>query len=364
MGTNRYVYNNGLNGVKNNNENVNFYSLRDKYVTSDSNPKPLEYLYDLFYSNKFEYIPKDWELETPKDIRAGALRDLCKAYKTCMSNLKNGNISKFNLNFRSKKKSSSLEIPKSAIKIKDGKLVLYKRYMNSDIKFSNDKCLKNLNIEYDTRLKYEKNKWYLIVPIKHDIKYKCPKYNECGIDPGSRKFNTVYSDEMVLKIEMRKENLRKLHNKLDHLNSLRSKKIIKLSRYKRVINKTYTSLDNCIDDMHNKTINVLTSCFSRIYIPKFETQEIVNINRNRKTRRNLYQQKHYKYRQKLIDKTEMYKDVEVIVCTEEFTTKTCTKCGVLNNPGSSEVYICNSCNLKIDRDINGARNVLLKETSK
>ena len=45
---------------------------------------------------------------------------------------------------------------------------------------------------------------------------------------------------------------------------------------------------------------------------------------------------------------------------ESYTSKTCTSCGILNDVRDSEVYKCTSCNLIIDRDINGARNILLK----
>jgi putative transposase len=358
--TSRYVYNQGLNGIKNNNESVEFYTLRDKYVTSTYRQKDDYGIYDLFYTDKYNYHIKDWEINTPKDIRAGALRDLTKAYKTCISNLKAGNIRNFNLNYRSRKKPSSIEIPKTSIKVNNGEMYIYKRYTKSKIRLSNDKCLKNLTIEYDTRLKYENGKWYLIIPIKREITSKNPKYKECGIDPGVRKFNTVYSDEMVFVVERNKDNLIKLYNKLDKLNSIRSNNFISKSKYKRKIQRLYSTLDNAIDDMHNQTIDIITSNFSKIYLPNFESQEIVKINKNRKTRRNLLQQKHFKYKTKLISKCETYNDVEVFICTEEYTSKTCTNCGVLNNPGSLEIYKCESCNIIIDRDINGARNILLK----
>lgn len=52
---------------------------------------------------------------------------------------------------------------------------------------------------------------------------------------------------------------------------------------------------------------------------------------------------------------------ELIDCTEEYTSKTCTRCGRINhNLGSNKVFTCASCKLIIDRDINGARNILLK----
>lgn len=76
----------------------------------------------MFENRKFDYVPKD--------IRAGAIRDLCKAYKTSFTNLKKGNISKFSIGFRKKKQNQSLEIPKSAISYNNKKIKLF-LYLNS-----------------------------------------------------------------------------------------------------------------------------------------------------------------------------------------------------------------------------------------
>lgn len=364
LGTSRYVYNNGLNGIKNNNEKFDFYKLRNKYVTSTYNETPNEYLYDLFYDNdKFNYHVKDWELETPKDIRAESLRDLCKAYKTCLSNIKLKNIRKFNIGYRSKKKNTSMVIPKTALNIKGGKLEIYKRYIKSPIRLSKDKSLKNVKISHDCRISKKGNEFYILIPIPQKISTKNPLFDEaCGIDPGVRKFNTVYSDKVVFTVELKKDSLKKLHLKLDNFNMLRSKKLLKESRIKRSTRKIYKRLDYCILDMHCSLINKLTKTFSKIYLPSFETQEIGKVNRNKKTRRNLFQQKHYSYKQRFIDKCKLLKNVELVICTEEYTSKTCTQCGHLNDIGSSEIYTCVKCCNVTDRDINGSRNILIKNS--
>ena len=60
---------------------------------------------------------KDWEINTPKEVRAYAIDDLLIARKAALSNLRNGNISKFKMNYRSKKNvSQSITIQKSSIK--------------------------------------------------------------------------------------------------------------------------------------------------------------------------------------------------------------------------------------------------------
>ena len=100
MSTRRYVYNKVLEKIKKENEKINFFDLRNKYVTSKDNP-----------------LVEEWETETPKDIRAGAVNDVVNNYKTSFSLLKNRQISGFNMSYQSKKKKEpSIEIPLSAIK--------------------------------------------------------------------------------------------------------------------------------------------------------------------------------------------------------------------------------------------------------
>ena len=45
------------------------------------------------------------------------------------------------------------------------------------------------------------------------------------------------------------------------------------------------------------------------------------------------------------------------ICTEEYISKTCGRCGILNNVVSRDVF---SYGLIVDRDVNGARNIAIK----
>jgi len=45
---------------------------------------------------------------------------------------------------------------------------------------------------------------------------------------------------------------------------------------------------------------------------------------------------------------------------EAYTSKTCSNCCLYNsNLGSSKTFNCNICGKRIDRDVNGARNIML-----
>lgn len=41
-----------------------------------------------------------------------------------------------------------------------------------------------------------------------------------------------------------------------------------------------------------------------------------------------------------------------------YTSQRCSACGSITDPGSSEVYACAACGLRIDRDLNAARNIV------
>ncbi len=73
---------------------------------------------------------------------------------------------------------------------------------------------------------------------------------------------------------------------------------------------------------------------------------------------------HGRFRQRLLDKAREYPWCRVIICTEEYTSKTCGYCGrVRGKLGGTKVFHCGdrSCPFQgVDRDLNGARNILIK----
>jgi putative transposase len=60
----------------------------------------------------------------------------------------------------------------------------------------------------------------------------------------------------------------------------------------------------------------------------------------------------------------MYKTKEwnklLFVLPEEYTTKTCSCCGTLNDPKCSKIYYCEKCNIHMGRDVNASKNILMK----
>lgn len=335
--TTRYVYNKGLEEI-NKNSKQSFYDLRNKLVTSKGNQL------------------NDWELEVPKDVRAGSLRDLIKARNIAFTNLKNGNINKFSMKFRTKRSGiKSIEVPKSSVRYnsESDNIEIFKTYKLGPIKICKRDSIPvnflNNDQKFDLRMIVDKRgHYYLIIP--YESKIKSNKSNDlCSLDPGIRKFQTLYSNKEAIKFTVNKESLRKFKNRISNKPHRQiNKKNIKLwNRHK-----------NLITDMHDKIINYLVNNYSTIFLPKFESQKLTK-NKSKTFNFNLLNLQHYRFKERLRTKCIEYSS-KFIDCTEEYTSKTCTRCGVLNEIGMSEIFECSSCKLKIDRDLNGSRNILLK----
>ncbi len=145
-----------------------------------------------------------WELNTPKDIRVGAIEDVCTTYKGCFTKLSKGQISHFEVGFR--KKSSPRKcmlLPKTLLKkTKDG-LRLAPQMMKGDAQLKIGKRswkeLQHMVIEHDCRLVLEKNEYFMMIPRKKVVSEPKTMHSYCGIDMGIRTFATVFGRKVVRK---------------------------------------------------------------------------------------------------------------------------------------------------------------------
>jgi len=70
--------------------------------------------------------------------------------------------------------------------------------------------------------------------------------------------------------------------------------------------------------------------------------------------------KYYTFNQRLEYKSKL-KGVKLEVIDEAYTSKTCSNCCYYNSElGGSNIYNCYLCEISIDRDLNGARNIYFK----
>jgi putative transposase len=112
-----------------------------------------------------------------------------------------------------------------------------------------------------------------------------------------------------------------------------------------------------IDDLHKKTARFFVTRFDKVFLPTFETSQMVT-KLHSKTARSMLSFAHFRFKSFLKAKAEEY-SCEVVDCNEAYTSKTCSYCGKLHNIGSKKIMRC-ECGANVDRDGNGARGIFLR----
>lgn len=301
-----------------------------------------------------------WILKTPKHIRESGVFEAHKNFKSALSNLKNGHIKYFNLRFKSKKhKSWSFEVPKESIKTYDKQIGLYeKETTNARIKTTEKIPI----IEHNCNVIYDGLNHYICIPVKVERKENTTNGMYASLDPGVRKFQTVYSPDQSEFLMIGNGSAKEMYKHLLKLDKLLSKKNCK-NRLKA--EKLRMKISNLQDELHYKTTKYLCNNYKCIYIPKLTNENDIIKVRNRKintkTVRNMVVLGHCKFVERLKTKAEEFTNVKVHVISEEFTSQRCLNCRELTKmKKGEEIHKCNFCKMEIDRDVLGSTNILLK----
>ena len=335
----------------------------------------------------------------PYDILTDEVRIFCSNLKSAFTNLKKGNINHFQIGKKKyNRKNYCIFIPRTAVN-KNG---IYISHLGKMEGFKLED-----NIVNDCRLNYikDKNRYELIISLNIKRKKIKNRENIVALDPGEKIFMAYFGEksfgkigkDIRTKILIWEQKIRKLQRILSRNKNKDDKKLRNRKHIKKKIREKYDKIKNIVKELHNKTAYYLCNNYDRILLPKFETQNMLtdkikkktitgkvkeNIKKIKeenegeevKTKIRKYLKKnrlngrvkftlnmlsHYKFKQHLINKCNEYgcKYYEV---TEEYTSKTCTMCGKISDKYKKRKKECESCKFKIDRDINGSRNILIK----
>lgn len=323
-------------------------------------------------STKNNNISKE-DLLVPKCVREAAVNECCSAHKSGMSNLKAGNIKFFVMKY--KKEATCISIPKNLIEKKEEHFIISKSFFGKDniIKMKNKsrKKYKDIKIEKDIKFIYQQKKYYFLIPIDIKItKERNPLFNYCGIDLGIRTFATEYGNSRNAEFYHNDKQMKKLNNKIDKLKceikyKLKNKIVIKNDKRvrKRVRKRKFIKIEkkkkNVIDELHWKTINNILKENDYIFCGDIKSHNIVRRNKNHKLNRDFNDLKFYQFKQRLQYKASLISK-KIFLVNEFLTTKTCSSCGNVREVGVSKIYKCKKCKLNVDRDMNSAKNILMK----
>lgn len=340
---------------------INFQNIRNCVVPNDKIIKDTKI--------------NEWHSLVPLDTRQIIVNDAITSYKSAATNLKRKNIEHFSLGFKKYDKDNGMFwTTKNAVKIDKNKNVsIFVRRLKENkflkMSYKNKIKLPEAN-EYQSKILLKKGVWYLILSVENkleDIKYQNKRFI-ISLDPGVRTFQSGY-DLKGYVMDFGKDDIKKIKEKhikidffksiIDKLKNSNSSFSQKIHSLKRKILKLERKVKGIVSNLHKQVSCFLVNNYENILLPHFETSQM----QKSKTlpssvKRMMNSLSFYKFSEWLKYKCSKQKS-NLFRVDEHYTSKLCGACGILNNVGKSKVYKCD-CGLVLDRDYNGARNILIQ----
>lgn len=219
-----------------------------------------------------------------------------------------------------------------------------------------------------TELTYNKGRWFAHFPVECETESKITNAF-IGLDPGIRTFMTGFNGSDFL--EFGSGDFNKIAKLCSHLDKLKSKHDkskghgLKRLRYqlRQGMERIRTRIKNLRSECHKQVASYLAKNYDVIVLPTFETSSMLVKKKRKlknKTARAMMTWAFYQFSQTLEHLCNRYGS-KLVRITEEYTSKTCTKCGHVHRKlGSSKNFKCPNCGYEIDRDFNGAVGIFLK----
>lgn len=137
--------------------------------------------------------------------------------------------------------------------------------------------------------------------------------------------------------------------------------------------KLYRRIANMVDDVHWKSIRFICNRYDQFLLPKFGAKEMSAKTSSQgkkriigtKTVRKMLQWAHGRFLQRLQWKAPFLGTTLAVLDSEAYTSKTCSNCGHLHQQlNSKEHFHCPHCSFQTGRDLNSAKNMILRSASR
>jgi putative transposase len=313
-----------------------------------------------------------WLQTSPYEVRDAAMVDVVDAYASNFAKQVKNKDHRFRMKYRSRKAAQETIMIRGKC-FKNG--IFYPGLFGKEPIRSSEPLPRA--VDYDCKLTHTRlGHYYISIPMPLEMasdNQARVQGRVVALDPGVRTFQTAYDPSGSI-IEFGKGDIGHIYRLCYRMDTLQSQidgnaDLRHRARYhmRRAWRKMHWRIRNLVDDCHKKIVKFLCSNYSVILLPSFDTQQMV-IRRLRKIRsktaRAMVTWSHYRFKQRLLFKRQEYPSCNVVVCNEAYTSKTCGVCGSLHhNLGGNKTFTCPSCGTILDRDVNGARNILLKNSS-
>lgn len=183
------------------------------------------------------------------------------------------------------------------------------------------------------------------------------------IDPGVKTFVTGYDPSGRI-IVWGERDIGVIARLLHYKCKLQGK-IKKEKRYKKrlTMKKAFLRIGeriyNLVDELHKKLTKWLLENYQYIFIPRLNFHKCKKLNSKSKAKMASY--RHCSFLDRLINKSREYVKSYILEVNESYTSKTCSKCGNQHeNLKNKDIYECKKCKIKIGRDINASKNMMLR----
>ena len=305
-----------------------------------------------------------------------------------------GQIRRFTIKPKRKKnrRTESIKVPGGAVKPRTGKI--YPSWTKSPLFDPKDfpteaelherhgNARRTCTIHKDARQQF----WLLVpVPIENRERIQPTPPHEptpetqgsiVALDPGVRTFLCGYSPTEHSVREYGRNDFGRIWRLCMHADLLRSS-IDRTQghppkRKIRAWHKLYRRITNLVKEAHRKIALDLCRRYEHIILPPFSVKGMTTKKGPRgrrigkKTARMMYSWAPYRFRQWLLHKGREF-GTKVYIRGEHWTSKTCTRCLRVTHTQSKSnqderVFQCShqDCAASFDRDVNGARNILLR----
>ncbi len=305
-------------------------------------------------------------------ILDNAIKDVCAAFKSASTNLRNGNIKYFRIRYIKKTK------PRKIIRFEQsafgGNINTFCPTILGEIIKTNDGG--NFSVVHNggtLMYNYELERFTLFVPEEIKKEKPLPKKESIAYDPGVTTNLTGYSNDHIIEIAPKlRKPISTIFKEIDTVNNLpirrKNEKKTKIhtitaEQKKKLVTKLNNKIHNMINDLHWKSIKYTTDNYETILIGNLSTKSIVKkkpVNElDKMTKRVAMVMRLYVFHMRLKYKCDikgcMYKKIN-----EKHTSQMCSYCGnKKTNLGMNRTYHCEECGKTIERDINGARNIFI-----
>jgi len=323
-----------------------------------------------------------WLKDVSYDIRDAAVVEYLTSESTAMARMKNGDIKSFDMKFKSRKKcrSESLYFRARWIEVHDNHVIL-KWPNQKPMKLWTGKNKFRGKIAMDCRLqRMSTNEYYLCVPQSYEHpnnrlngvasldNQEAVNMKVCSLDPGVRTFQTIYDPSRSRVVEVGPNDMARIVRICKELDKLMSrisaaKKSKQRCNMRRAAKRLRLRIQSLVREVHCQLAVFLTREYDIIMLPKFDTSQMVKKASRKigsKSTRMMTTWSHYRFRERLAFKCRE-RGSKLVIVNEAWTSKTCSNCGTLkHNLGASKLFHCVNCNHVFDRDINGAKNIFIK----